>query len=84
MMIRPMTPITASHPKRTNAIAKVRLLLWKNFLLQKRHRIHTCVDIFLPVLFFVFCAWLQKHTGTQENPEHTYSSLPIDSLDPLL
>lgn len=84
MMIRPMTPLTASHPKRTNAVAKVRLLLWKNFLLQKNHRYHTIVDIFLPVLFFIFCAWLQKNIGTRDNPQHTYQSLSINSLDPLL
>lgn len=79
-----MTPPTASLPKQTNAFGKVRLLLWKNFLLQKRHRIQTLVDIFLPVVFFVFCAWLQKSIGTQPNPQNIYTSLEINSLEPLL
>lgn len=83
-MRRPMTPPTASSPKQTDALGKVRLLLWKNFLLQKRHRVHTVVDIFLPVLFFVFCAWLQKNLGTQNIPQKTYPSLTIDNLNPLL
>lgn len=75
-----MTPPTATHPKHTNALGKVRLLLWKNFILQKRHRIQTLVDVFLPVLFFVFCAWLQKSVGTQTNPQKVYPTLPIDTL----
>lgn len=52
-MIRPMTPPTESHPKHTSAASKVRLLLWKNYLLQKRHKVHTIVDIFLPVCVFL-------------------------------
>lgn len=83
-MRRPMTPPTASSPKQTNAFVKVRLLLWKNFLLQKRHRVHTLVDIFLPVLFFVFWAFVQKNLGTQNNPQRTYPGLAIDNLEPLL
>lgn len=82
-MIRPMTPPTASHPSQTTVIAKLRLLLWKNLLLQRRHKIHTIVDIFLPVGFFIFCAWLQSTIPVQHIKETTFPSLPVNSLEPL-
>lgn len=68
--------------KRTNAIRKVRLLLWKNHLLQRRHYIQTSVEILLPVLFFVFGAWLYgKITEFPVvNEEQQYTSIEIDSL----
>ncbi|XP_031625623.1 ATP-binding cassette sub-family A member 3-like [Contarinia nasturtii] len=82
-MIRPMTPPAASQPNNTTTFGKIRLLLWKNWLLQKRHKIHTIVDVFLPVLFFVFFAFLQAKTGNTSHPKVTYRSLSIDSLEPL-
>lgn len=82
-MIRPMTPPTASHPSQITALAKLRLLLWKNFLIQKRHKIHTFVDIFLPVIVITFCAWLQSMTGTEKLKQVTYPSLLVDTLEPL-
>lgn len=82
-MIRPMTPPTASIPNQKSAFGKVRLLLWKNFLLQKRHKFHTIIDIFLPVCFFLFCAWIQKNFEAGVNPPRTYTPLEIDTLKPL-
>lgn len=80
-MIRPMTPPTASHSSQASTWAKVRLLLWKNWLLQKRHKIHTIVDIFLPVFFFLFCAWVQSKDGVYPENQTVYPSLPINTLD---
>lgn len=80
-MMRPMTPPAASLSNQTTAFGKVRLLLWKNFLLQKRHKIHTIVDIFLPVLFFLFCAHLQSKLGMERVDGHNFSTLPVDSAD---
>lgn len=79
-----MPPASASNPKQTNDYGKVCLLLWKNFLLQLRHPIHTFVDIFLPVLFFMLCAYVQKSAGTISDPQRIYPSLSIDSLKPLM
>lgn len=47
--------MTLLLPKPTSSLEKVQLLLWKNFLLQKRHYIQTAFDVFLPVAFiFLF------------------------------
>lgn len=76
--------IKMDQPKPINAIGKVRLLLWKNYLLQKRHYIQTLLDIFLPGLIFVFCAFLNAQRRTIFTVQRTYSSMGIDSLQPLL
>lgn len=78
-----MASPTTTHPGQINAFGKIRLLLWKNYLLQLRHYIQTTVDIFLPVLFFMLCAYLQKITGINSISEQTFPGLSIDSLVPL-
>lgn len=42
---------------KTRTFGKVRLLLWKNYLVQKRHWIQTIIDVMLPVVLigFVVC-----------------------------
>lgn len=79
-----MDPPTASVPMHTNTFGKIRLLLWKNYLLQLRHPIQTAVDVLLPVLIFLLCAYMNKGFGLTTTPEANHPSLTIDNLDPLL
>lgn len=74
-----MTSEPAYPPKHASTLQKLRLLLWKNFLLLKRHPIQTVVDIFLPVLFVGGLVWLQLKVA-YKYPEEAYSSESIDYL----
>ncbi len=40
-----------SKMKKTSNFAKFRLLMWKNWLLQWRHKLRTVVEILAPVIF---------------------------------
>lgn len=71
--------MTPSLPKQTSAWKKVRLLLWKNFLLQKRHWIQTAFDLFLPVLFTLLFVW----DAQLENSSHKSTSDSNDCTDSL-
>lgn len=75
--------MTLSLPKKTTTIGKVRLLLWKNFLLQKRHYFQTFFDIILPVIFFILFVLSYAHTksSSYKRSEQNYSSYSIESLD---
>lgn len=78
-MIRPMTPSVVSPQRSSSTGTKIRLLLWKNFLIQTRHKLHTIVDICLPVLFFLICAYIRKSIEPQNHPDPMkYSPNPID------
>lgn len=71
--------------KKITVAGKVRLLLWKNFTLQKRHYFQTIFSTFVPVLFFIFYAILYKFNETNPpyyaNYNDTYSSSKIDLID---
>ena len=43
----------------TSNCKKFRLLLWKNYILQKRHPIQTVVQILLPILFVLLLLWIR-------------------------
>lgn len=79
-----MEPQTISAPRQTNTFGKIRLLLWKNYLLQLRHPIQTAVDILLPVVIFLLCAYMNSASGTYTDQGNKFSSFPIDNLEPLL
>lgn len=74
--------------KKMTTGGKLRLILWKNYLLQKRHYFQTFFDIFLPVIVFIFYVLLYKYTSDSSDPRshaiNTYESQSIDSLDPHL
>lgn len=70
-------------PHQTGVWSKLSLLLWKNFLLQKRHKFQTLVDITLPVLAFVLLAYLQKLSAPVVQRPRFFPSLEVNSLDPL-
>lgn len=63
---------------------KFRLLMWKNFLLQYRHKIQTVVEIMVPVLFSVILILIRSIVDPDLYPKTTnYSSFDISTLRPL-
>lgn len=71
--------------KKITVAGKVRLLLWKNFTLQKRHYYQTIFDVFVPVVFFIFYALLYKfsesHNGLIRSYNESYPNTQIDRLE---
>lgn len=45
------SPASASVHEHTDTWSRFKLLLWKNWIIQKRHKFQTLVEILLPVLF---------------------------------
>lgn len=74
-------PIT---PNQAGIWSNLSLLMWKNFLLQIRHKFQTLLDITLPVLVFVLLAYLQKISNPEVHPQPThFPPIEIDTLDTL-
>lgn len=63
---------------------KFRLLMWKNWLLQYRHKIQMIVEILVPVLFNALLVIIRSLVKPDMIPDSTfYSPVTIDSLSPL-
>lgn len=63
---------------------KFRLLMWKNFLLQYRHKIQTIIEILVPVLFSVILILIRSIVSPDLYPEKTvYKSFDINTIKPL-
>lgn len=63
---------------------KFRLLMWKNFLLQYRHKIQTVIEIMVPVLFSVILILIRSIVDPDLYPNKTvYNSFDINTLRPL-
>lgn len=60
---------------------KLFLLLWKNHLLQIRHYIQTILDVTLPLLIFLFCAWIYTYDEKNFSPRRAYRSLPLEGSE---
>lgn len=73
-----MTSRQPSRPKQIGAFGKVRLLLWKNFLIQIRHWVHTIFDLLLPIGVFSLIIWIHSKTGKSHNDAKVYPSQDID------
>lgn len=71
IMIQPMAPKAVPPQRKSSTGTKIKLLIWKNFLLQKRHIKHTIVDICLPILFFLLCAWLRTKLSPDQKDATT-------------
>lgn len=69
----------SSHPKQIGAFGKVRLLVWKNFLIQIRHKFHTVLDLLMPIVFFSLIVWVHYKTGSTKVEAQTYSDQPIEN-----
>lgn len=67
-----------------NNFDKFCLLLWKNWLLQWRHKVQTIIEIIVPVSFCMVLVVLRCLVNPENFPNAlTYKSLRIDSLEPL-
>lgn len=76
--------MTLSLPKPTSSLEKVHLLLWKNYLLQKRHYIQTLFDIFLPVvLILIFVKIGDEHISFKPaiSPTNFTKTQQIDDFE---
>lgn len=73
--------MSLSLPKKTTTLGKVRLLLWKNFLLQKHHYLQTFFDICLPVIFFASFVFLYACTAKPTTEQHAEQKYPSESID---
>lgn len=63
---------------------KFRLLMWKNWLLQYRHKIQMIVEILVPVLFNALLVIIRSQVKPDIIPDSTfYNAVTIDSLSPL-
>lgn len=49
--------------KHVDVVKKVRLLLWKNFWIQTRHKLDTIVEIIWPLCFFLILIFIQSENG---------------------
>lgn len=62
---------------------KFRLLMWKNSLLQWRHKIETIVEILVPVAFSVILILIRSIVDPETFPNPTrYEPYAINTLDP--
>lgn len=57
------------------------LLLWKNWLLQRKHKIQVLVELFIPVLFTTLIVLLRVLVTTDHIDVTKYEELPINTLD---
>lgn len=67
--------------KMANSFDKFRLLMWKNFLLQYRHKFQTVAEILVPVLFSVILILIRSIVDPDLYPNKTtYNSFDISTL----
>jgi ATP-binding cassette, subfamily A (ABC1), member 3 len=60
------------------SVEKFRTLLWKNWILQKRHWKNCIIELMLPVLLVVFVTSLKKESSKDQNEfESSVSSYEI-------
>ncbi|KAF9424045.1 hypothetical protein HW555_000754 [Spodoptera exigua] len=68
-------------PKQASAITKFRLLMWKNFLQQWRHRMQTVFEILLPVLTMTLVLILRWQVEPSERQTLTYPPIRAHTLN---
>lgn len=63
---------------------KFRLLMWKNWLLQWRHKIQTIFTILVPVVFSALLVLIRSLVDPEYHTEpFLYPELAINNLDPI-
>ena len=67
--------------RHASAATKFRLLMWKNFLQQWRHRMQTAAELLLPVLTMTLVLILRWQIAPSERDTLTYPSLPAHTLN---
>lgn len=77
-------PPMEEEQKMATNFDKFRLLMWKNGLLQYRHRVQTVIEILVPVLFSVILILIRSIVDPDIFSENTtYKSFDVSSLKPL-
>ncbi|KAM4820229.1 ATP-binding cassette sub-family A member 17-like isoform 2-T3 [Thomomys bottae] len=59
---------------------KLKLLLWKNFVLKKRKTLIAVLEILMPLLFSALVLYLRFNSVPKERPRITYSPVNVNSL----
>ena len=68
----------------THRWGKFKLLMWKNWIIQLRHKFQTIVEILIPVAFSALLILIRSLVDPEEFPNPTfYDSIPIDNLNTL-
>lgn len=68
----------------TSRWSKFALLMWKNWLLQWRHKVQSLVEILLPVLFSALLVLIRSLVDPEHFPDTTtFPALEISTLDGL-
>lgn len=71
-------------PRPTNNWDKFRLLMWKNYLLQWRHKMQAVIEILVPVLFSALLVLIRYLVEPDVYVEPTtYPAFDINNLDGL-
>lgn len=66
-----------SNEKRSSSWTKFRLLLWKNYILQTRHKWQTLFEIVIPILFFLLLAYMQSKIKDEDHPYEVFTSFAL-------
>lgn len=75
----------AESVRMTTKWDKFRLLMWKNFMLQWRHKLQTVIEILIPVLFSALLVLIRSLVTPDVFPDdRTYPPLKINSLTNIL
>lgn len=63
---------------------KLRLVLWKNWLLQWRHKVQTVIELLMPVVSVLILIMMRSLISIRDIDENTmYQPVSIDSLQDL-
>jgi len=65
-------------------LGQTRLLLWKNWLLKKRHLASTLSEVLVPLAYVCLVVWLQTKDPDVEIPEEVYTCPRRSSISPTL
>ena len=61
---------------------KFKLLMWKNFLLQWRHKFQTVAEIAIPVIFSALLVLIRSLVTPELHPEpELFPAFPISSIN---
>lgn len=68
----------------TNAWDKFKLLMWKNWVLQKRHKLQTVIEILAPVVFATLMVLVRSLVEPDVMNEVHYDSFKPSNVTPPL